>query len=133
MYAPDAGAGQWPRTGNGHAHGCRGDQRPIDPAIAGGKPAPWSYRCAPGRSTRAWIDSLAGGFDQHRQRSPVVDLAMDWRMLGFTSGITVLTCVLFGLAPALRATRVSPGAVLKSRDRKSTRLNSSHSQISYAV
>jgi len=40
---------------------------------------------------------------------------MDWRMLGFTAGITVLTCVLFGLTPALRATRVSPGVVLKSK------------------
>ncbi len=49
-----------------------------------------------------------------------VDLAMDWRILGFTAGITVLTCVLFGLTPALRATQVSPGAVLKSSGRSAT-------------
>ena len=34
-----------------------------------------------------------------------LDLAPDWRVLGFTAGVAVLTCVLFGLAPALRATR----------------------------
>jgi predicted permease len=52
------------------------------------------------------------------QNAPLfVDVATDWRMLGFTAGITVLTCVLFGLAPALRATKVAPGAVLKSSGR----------------
>jgi len=49
-----------------------------------------------------------------------LNLAMDWRMLGFTAGITVVTCALFGLTPALRATQVSPGAVLKSRGRNAT-------------
>jgi predicted permease len=49
-----------------------------------------------------------------------VDLVMDWRMLGFTTAITLLTCALFGLTPALRATQVSPGAVLKSSGRNST-------------
>ncbi len=38
-----------------------------------------------------------------------VDLGTDWRVLGFTTGLAVLTCILFGLAPALRATSVSPG------------------------
>jgi predicted permease len=49
-----------------------------------------------------------------------VDLAMDWRMLGFTTAITLITCALFGLTPALRATQVSPGAVLKASGRNST-------------
>jgi predicted permease len=49
-----------------------------------------------------------------------VDLAMDWRMLGFTTAITLITCALFGLTPALRATQVSPGAVLKAGGRNST-------------
>lgn len=49
-----------------------------------------------------------------------VDLALDWRMLGFTTAITLLTCALFGLTPALRATQVSPGAVLKSSSRSAT-------------
>jgi predicted permease len=49
-----------------------------------------------------------------------VDLAMDWRMLGFTTAITLLTCALFGLTPALRATQVAPGAVLKYGGRSTT-------------
>lgn len=49
-----------------------------------------------------------------------LDLATDWRMLGFTMGLAVLTCVLFGLAPALRAASVSPGVVLKESTRGTT-------------
>jgi predicted permease len=49
-----------------------------------------------------------------------VDLAMDWRMLGFTTAITLLTCTLFGLTPALRATQVSPGVVLRTCGRNAT-------------
>src|SRR5205085_6718053 len=29
-----------------------------------------------------------------------VDIALDWRMLGFTAALAVLTCLLFGLLPA---------------------------------
>jgi len=42
-----------------------------------------------------------------------LDLAFDWRMLGFAAAVAALTCILFGLTPALRATRVSPGAAMK--------------------
>jgi putative ABC transport system permease protein len=45
------------------------------------------------------------------------DLALDWRVLGFTTGVAVLTCLFFGLAPAFRATRVSPASVLKAAAR----------------
>jgi predicted permease len=46
-----------------------------------------------------------------------LDLAADWRIFGFAAGLTVLTCLLFGLAPAIRATRVEPGVVMKSGGR----------------
>jgi predicted permease len=42
-----------------------------------------------------------------------LDLSLDWRMLVFTIGVTVATVVLFGLAPALRASRVAPIDALK--------------------
>ena len=41
-----------------------------------------------------------------------LELAMDWRVLGFTAGLAVLTCVLFGLAPALKATSAAPAAIV---------------------
>lgn len=55
------------------------------------------------------------------QHDPLfIDLGTDWRMFGFTAGLAVLTCILFGLAPALRAANVSPGVVLKESTRGTT-------------
>ena len=46
-----------------------------------------------------------------------LDLTPDWRLLGFAAGMAALTSVLFGLAPALRATRIAPGTALKTAGR----------------
>jgi putative ABC transport system permease protein len=46
-----------------------------------------------------------------------LDLSPDWRVLGFTAGLTLLTCLLFGLTPALRAANANPGTVMKSGGR----------------
>jgi putative ABC transport system permease protein len=46
-----------------------------------------------------------------------LDLPLDWRVLGFTAGIAVATAVLFGMAPALRGTRVQPNDALKAQGR----------------
>jgi putative ABC transport system permease protein len=55
------------------------------------------------------------------QNNPLfVELGTDWRVLGFTIGLAVVTCVLFGLAPAMGATNVSPGVVLKESGRGTT-------------
>jgi putative ABC transport system permease protein len=48
-----------------------------------------------------------------------VDLSLDWRSLAFTAGITVLTVLLFGLAPAVRATRVKASLALAAEARGS--------------
>jgi putative ABC transport system permease protein len=54
------------------------------------------------------------------QNRVFVDLTPDWRVLSFTLGLAVLTCFLFGLAPAMRATRNSAAEVLKAGGRGNT-------------
>ena len=49
-----------------------------------------------------------------------LDLGMDWRMLAFTAAIAIATCLLFGLAPAMRAASTSPGAAMKAGGRSIT-------------
>jgi predicted permease len=46
-----------------------------------------------------------------------LDLGVDWRVLGFAAGLALLTCVLFGLTPAIRAARIEPGSVMKAAGR----------------
>jgi predicted permease len=50
-------------------------------------------------------------------RTTDFDLSVDTRVLAFTFGLSVVTGVLFGLIPALRATRVSPSETLKTQGR----------------
>ncbi len=45
---------------------------------------------------------------------------IDWRVLSFTAFTAMLTCLLFGLAPAFRSSKIQPGAVLKSGGRGMT-------------
>jgi putative ABC transport system permease protein len=40
-------------------------------------------------------------------------LIVDWRVLGFAALLAVATCLLFGVAPAIRATRVSASSMLR--------------------
>src|SRR5579859_1816468 len=47
-----------------------------------------------------------------QSRTVFLELATDWRVLGFTAGLAMLTCVLFGLAPALKATSAAPAAMV---------------------
>jgi len=49
-----------------------------------------------------------------------LDLTPDWRVLGFTAGVAALTCLLFGLAPAVRATRIDLVTVMKATGRGMT-------------
>jgi predicted permease len=46
-----------------------------------------------------------------------ISLTPDWRLFCFTAAVAILTCVLFGLAPALRATGTAPAGAMKSAGR----------------
>jgi putative ABC transport system permease protein len=49
-----------------------------------------------------------------------VDLTLDWRMLSFTMGLGVLTCLLFGLLPAWRSTEGQPVEAMRAGSRSVT-------------
>jgi predicted permease len=46
-----------------------------------------------------------------------LDMALDWRVLGFTAIVAISTAILFGVAPALRASGVEPSDALKEQGR----------------
>jgi predicted permease len=46
-----------------------------------------------------------------------IGLQPDLRVLGFMAGIAILTCLLFGLAPAIRATSIAPSSAMRSGGR----------------
>ncbi|MBV8897154.1 MAG: ABC transporter permease [Acidobacteriaceae bacterium] len=54
------------------------------------------------------------------QDSVFLTLPTDWRVLAFTAGLAVFTCVIFGLAPALHAAKTEPGIVVKTGGRAMT-------------
>ena len=72
---------------------------------------------AAGAGVASVLNSQLLTFLNTRQGTAYLDLTPDWRILGFTAGVAVLTSLFFGLAPALRATRTSPGAVMKASSR----------------
>ena len=47
----------------------------------------------------------------------VLDLTLDWRVVGFTALVAMLTALLFGVAPALRIRSVDPNDALKEQGR----------------
>jgi putative ABC transport system permease protein len=55
------------------------------------------------------------------QGNPIrLDLGIDWRVLLFTGSVAMLTCILFGLVPALRLSRTQPATAMKSGGRSLT-------------
>ncbi|MDR3699140.1 MAG: ABC transporter permease [Candidatus Sulfopaludibacter sp.] len=68
-----------------------------------------------------WIAATLNGrlvsFFGNRYGAAYLDLSPDWRILGFTAALAILTSIFFGLAPALRATHTSPGSAMKASSR----------------
>jgi predicted permease len=60
-----------------------------------------------------------------------LDLPLDWRVLAFTSAVTIITAVLFGTAPAFRATRVAPIDALREHGRGP--IGDAHARLSGAL
>jgi len=52
--------------------------------------------------------------------SVAFDLDPNWRVLAFGTGLALVTCLLFGLAPAVLPTRSSPAGLLRGAGRTST-------------
>ena len=64
-----------------------------------------------------WISRFLVAFIGTSAPDISVDFRPDWRVLAFTMVIALLTTILFGMAPAVRATSVAPAAALKSAGR----------------
>ncbi len=56
-------------------------------------------------------------------------LTLDWRVIAFASALTLFVTILFGLAPALRASAVSPSAALKAGDAQRHSIRGMHTLI----
>ncbi|MGH9719862.1 MAG: ADOP family duplicated permease [Bryobacteraceae bacterium] len=56
------------------------------------------------------------------ERAPVaLELSPDWRVFLFTLATSLVTAILFSLAPAIRARRIDPGPALKENSRSASR------------
>ena len=66
------------------------------------------------RTGRFLLDRLSSG-----PSSVELDLTPNWHVLAFTACVTIVTAILFGLAPALQATGFGPSSALKE-DARST-------------
>ena len=75
-----------------------------------------------GAALGAWLaqnlSRLLVSFLSSAQNPIALDMTLgNWRVLGFTIGLAVLTCLLFGLTPAIRATRTAPAMAMRAGGR----------------
>jgi predicted permease len=71
-----------------------------------------------------WGSAFLVSFFATGRRRIFVNLPLDYRVLLFTAAVALLTGLLFGLAPALQATRIEPNSALKEGASTSTRARS---------
>jgi len=67
-----------------------------------------------------WLSRALVGFISTDSSPLFIDLSLDWRAFAFTAAVAVGACLLFGLAPALKATHTSLGSAMKTGGRGST-------------
>jgi putative ABC transport system permease protein len=67
-----------------------------------------------------WLSRFLVDFLTTENNRIFVALSLDWRIFAFTAALAVVTCLLFGLVPAIRATGAAPGAAMKAGSRGST-------------
>ena len=67
-----------------------------------------------------WLSRFLVGFLTTENNRLFVELSLDWRIFAFTAALGVVTCSIFGLVPAIRATGMAPGAAMKAGSRGST-------------
>ena len=70
-----------------------------------------------GAALARWLSRVLLTFLGTRDTHWFVQMPLDLRLLAFTAGIAVTTCVLFGLLPALQASRTDPIEAMKSGGR----------------
>ena len=75
---------------------------------------------AGGAAIAVWLSQFLVGFLTTESNRIFVALTLDWRIFGFAAALAAVTCLLFGLLPAIRATRTVPGAAMKAGSRGST-------------
>jgi len=88
-----------------------------------------------------WVSRFLVAFIGTSAPDVFIDLHPDWLALSFTLAIALLTTILFGMAPAFRATRIAPAAALKSagpnlaggRERFSLRRGLIVSQVAFSL
>ncbi len=68
---------------------------------------------AAGLALAVWIDETLVSFLPSATRTLAISAAPDWRILLFTLGVSLLTGIIFGLVPALQATRPDLAPTLK--------------------
>ena len=80
----------------------------------------WRRGSGVGDRSRTRVEPHSGLGSFHRRRQRQSAITTDWRVLIFAAGVTVLTCVIFGALPAIRATSAEPVAAMKAGGRGMT-------------
>jgi predicted permease len=75
---------------------------------------------AAGMVLAGWLSQTLVTFVSTNGNRLFVDLSADWRVFAFVAAIAMVTCVLFGLSPALKATRTDPARTMQGGGRSSS-------------